>query len=61
MSTRRTICLAGVLLLVSALAQTGCGGGAAPTGPNGEYKGIPATNPAPGTVPLEDEYKSQKK
>jgi len=43
-------------LLTTALP--GCGGGQE-TGPNGEVKVAPPLNPAPGVVPVEDEYKQQ--
>ena len=42
------------------IALPGCGGSAPEKGASGEDKIIPAVNPAPGTVPLEDKYKSQQ-
>jgi hypothetical protein len=35
----------------------GCGSGAQETGPGGEVKITPVVNPAPGAVPIEEEYK----
>jgi len=64
MSMQRVSVLAGVLLVLATLvfALPGCGGGGGQTtGASGETKIAPAVNPAPGTVPVEDEYKTQKK
>lgn len=60
MSTRRMMGLAGVLLALGALAMAlpGCGD-TQETGPDGQVKVAPVVNPAPGVVPIEDEYKQQ--
>jgi hypothetical protein len=53
---------AGVLLscgLVPALS--GCGGADTTTGPVEDVKAIAPVNPAPGTVPIDEEYKSMQK
>ena len=61
MSTRRTIALSGVLLILSlgtlTMGLAGCGG--QEVGPDGQVKVAPVLNPAPGVVPIEDEYKQQ--
>jgi hypothetical protein len=61
MSTRRIFGVSGVLMVLSALTMglPGCGGGAQETGPTGEVKLAPVTNPAPGVVPVDEEYKQQ--
>ena len=60
MTTHRTVGLAGSLLASSLLTTSlaGCGGGQE-VGPDGQVKVAPVLNPAPGVVPIEDEYKQQ--
>jgi len=50
MSIGRMMGFSGVLMLLSSLVLVvpGCGGGAQETGPTGEVKLAPVTNPAPG-------------
>jgi len=61
MLIRRAIGVSGVLMVMGALviALPGCGGGAQETGPTGEVKLAPVTNPAPGVVPLDQETADQ--
>jgi hypothetical protein len=66
MSMRRVgvLVLSGALPVLATLmlALPGCGGGGGQTtGASGETKIAPPVNPAPGSVPVEDEYKTQKK
>jgi len=64
MTSQRLIGSLGVLAVTGALALAlpGCGGGASTTGPNTQGTQItPPVNPAPGTLPIEEAYKSQQK
>jgi hypothetical protein len=60
MSMWRTVRFSAALLVLSGLgtALPGCGDGATETTPTGEVKIAPAANPAPKSVPVQEEYKS---
>lgn len=62
MTRWRAIAFSGVLLGIGAqaLVLAGCGGGASQGGAGSEVKNAPAVNPAPGSVPLEDESKQSQ-